>query len=457
MLKRRIASPAAAHWSKDFVEHLRTVHFALIAISVGLILILSRHSSSALSQITQIIELKKEWPPEQLATIGHIRYLGSSDMWRDLSGMTQITARYTRPGSGEDSVVNLEYTGPFSYLFPASKDAHNIFNGFPETLKEFSSWWNKLTDQHLYYTPMAIDMTGTVDLSDGQEQQPLEVTRLCGNGFVASHANGQIRIVYGPLTCTAQGSLPLLTGALLSYDKGPPRIVLRAKDNIGNEFILHTTKLRESKLDQDVILKYVDNKGWKWEKGVYERSFAALAQDAAGLEFEELTDVQRTLAAREANRTQEFEAFGMRIPIGQITVWGTVILVGVQVYFFLYLRQLSGKLGPEDPCWDIPWICMNQSRLAKAISFSTLVALPGAAMLLIGYRAFLRAAAGYLAPSYPWHFLVPLRGWSLGLWATMGAYLSANIATMVLGTLSWYYRPRLGDAKNSRRPEQLFE
>jgi len=47
------------HWSKDFVEHLRTVHFALVAVSVGLILLLSRSSSPALGQIRQVIELKK--------------------------------------------------------------------------------------------------------------------------------------------------------------------------------------------------------------------------------------------------------------------------------------------------------------------------------------------------------------------------------------------------------------
>src|SRR5215469_4918784 len=36
---RRAQQPTPAHWSKDFVEHLRTVHFALIATALALIVI----------------------------------------------------------------------------------------------------------------------------------------------------------------------------------------------------------------------------------------------------------------------------------------------------------------------------------------------------------------------------------------------------------------------------------
>jgi hypothetical protein len=36
---RQSVNQVPAHWSKDFVEHLRTVHFALIAVAAGLILL----------------------------------------------------------------------------------------------------------------------------------------------------------------------------------------------------------------------------------------------------------------------------------------------------------------------------------------------------------------------------------------------------------------------------------
>jgi hypothetical protein len=38
---RSISQSSPEHWSKDFVEHLRTVHFTVLSISIGLILRLS--------------------------------------------------------------------------------------------------------------------------------------------------------------------------------------------------------------------------------------------------------------------------------------------------------------------------------------------------------------------------------------------------------------------------------
>ena len=56
---------APAHWSKDFVEHLRTVHFALIAISAGLILLVlsskQYNAVTALVEAEEILDLKKQW------------------------------------------------------------------------------------------------------------------------------------------------------------------------------------------------------------------------------------------------------------------------------------------------------------------------------------------------------------------------------------------------------------
>jgi len=62
------ASPpttAPAHWSKDFVEHLRTIHFALIVVSGGLIVLaLSSqpyNTKAAYQQLEEIINLKTAW------------------------------------------------------------------------------------------------------------------------------------------------------------------------------------------------------------------------------------------------------------------------------------------------------------------------------------------------------------------------------------------------------------
>jgi hypothetical protein len=53
-----------SHWSKDFVEHLRTVHFALLAVSAGLLVLAISKSDynarKARIEIEEIARMKSE-------------------------------------------------------------------------------------------------------------------------------------------------------------------------------------------------------------------------------------------------------------------------------------------------------------------------------------------------------------------------------------------------------------
>src|SRR5579864_2947943 len=63
---------APARWSKDFVEHLRTVHFTLIASCVGLLILASYHKKTEIEiaheQVSQILEVINTWKPDFLET-----------------------------------------------------------------------------------------------------------------------------------------------------------------------------------------------------------------------------------------------------------------------------------------------------------------------------------------------------------------------------------------------------
>ena len=56
-----------SHWSKEYVEHLRSVHFALIAVCSGLIILMlsaSRYSQEdAKRQLKQLASIQKGWNP----------------------------------------------------------------------------------------------------------------------------------------------------------------------------------------------------------------------------------------------------------------------------------------------------------------------------------------------------------------------------------------------------------
>jgi len=97
-----------------------------------------------------------------------------------------------------------------------------------------------------------------------------------------------------------------------------------------------------------------------------------------------------------------FEAFGMKFPAGQITFWGDILLLSVQLYFLVYLRQLSGKLKPDDAGWDVPWIGMNSSATSKVMCCVSFAVMPVVASTCIGWQGAIRACIGYLYRTDHW-------------------------------------------------------
>jgi hypothetical protein len=169
-------------------------------------------------------------------------------------------------------------------------------------------------------------------------------------------------------------------------------------------------------------------------RGRFEESFADLsfaASDYADLPLEDIKDFLHDDAAK---GQEVFEAFGMKFPAGKVTVWGFILILGVQLYFFVYLRQLSGKLRADDAGWDVPWVGMDTSALSRAMLVSTLVFLPPTAMALLGSQAFVVWRKTPL-PLDGWH------RWSLG--SEPYAFALGLIASFFLGVFSWRYRPRV--------------
>src|SRR5258708_11509551 len=62
MAKGSPSRPIPEHWSKDYVEHLRTVHFTLLTVSAGLLLVLlskSYDAQLAASQLADVMRISK--------------------------------------------------------------------------------------------------------------------------------------------------------------------------------------------------------------------------------------------------------------------------------------------------------------------------------------------------------------------------------------------------------------
>jgi hypothetical protein len=74
-------------------------------------------------------------------------------------------------------------------------------------------------------------------------------------------------------------------------------------------------------------------------------------------------DIKDFLHDEASKGAEVFEALGMKFPADKVTLWGIILILSVQLYFFVYLRQLSGRLRANDPGWDTPRVGRDTSGI----------------------------------------------------------------------------------------------
>jgi hypothetical protein len=415
---RQSANQVPAHWSKDFVEHLRTVHFTLIAISAGLILLVlsvrEYDAAKALVQIEEIIDLKNQW----------------SLLWIESHGTHDI---YRYPSYGQDlrdidvssSPLFLVVTatgGPQVQTVSRCDWPKNNWSAiglsveiFPRTLKEFREWWLKLV------TPAIVDIPRSAERSTEFVGFSAELSYSLPHG---QHERGNVDMF-------------LMRGTNnLYYEISSERL------NEGFPLGLDVHSVERYVVSQKTIISTFTG----LVPGNMQQTFPDLsiaASTAMDLPLEDVRDFIRDAAVK---GQEVFEAFGMKFPAGRVTLWGEILVLSVQLYFFTYLRQLSGKLRADDPGWDVPWIGMDTARLSQVILFVSLVALPIGAIAVLGGQASLIWRQAVLPDD--WRYRLLYRSEPVALFLAL-------IASICLGILSWRCRPKV-EAEEPSYSSPLF-
>jgi hypothetical protein len=166
-------------------------------------------------------------------------------------------------------------------------------------------------------------------------------------------------------------------------------------------------------------------------------SFPDLSRATIGRSEEDIDTLAHQIFAEASKSAEAFEALGIKFPAEQVTRWGMVILISVQLYLFMYLRRLSNKLRPDDAGWDAPWIAMDPSLMARLILFITIVLLPiGVAVLLAAQPFF-----DDFDPRFGWRYFAAERLRSMGPFRTIPV-LVVLFASLQLAFRSWAYRPK---------------
>jgi hypothetical protein len=436
---RKPTAQAPAHWSKDFVEHLRTVHFALIVISAGLILLVlsSRkyNAVNALVQIEEIIDIRKQWSPQWIQN--HCAVTRLAAMRNDTSTM-QVEPPNWEPDpnqiwgiSGESVTTEMRMQNPYRVFalklkFPKPNwvQANHTTPDwspfeFPQTLTEFRSWWQTLQQTYTIYIPRGFKTCPR--LSAAGKSHPSAC--ILPPNPTGRHVDVDLELTNDRgFALAAIRDQPMLDSNDLWY-WGDTKV-----DSVRIGVFPRILEVDECSIRQGTISRLYRN----LSEGNFNTSFSDLST-AAENDFDlPLEDVKEFMRDEAAKGPEVFEAFGIKFRPENITLGGQILVLSIQLYFFIYLRQLSGKLRADDPGWDVPWIGMDTSRLGRIILLISLVLLPISAMALLDFQAV--------------HGKQGLLFTGLSVWVQRSRYAAlavALIASICLGILSWLYRPKV--------------
>jgi hypothetical protein len=422
-------SQSPEHWSKDFVEHLRTVHFALVTVSVGLILILSSKSydvQKAASEMNEVVRVSSApWlisPKSELNKYPDFALPYSPWFEAEIDGRSLI---FHSDGN------NLYYCSDKQKEGRSPRFEQLKLSLSPHTIGTLAPLWDFLST-HSSRTFTAIRFIvrdgGMTDIETG------------GNTGVAIRA-----MITKSLSSRTDSGIEL-HGFGICNSTDPPYLVLGGHD-LSHRFKF-MTGIAQAEITHEPLEAEVSS---TVKSRAFEDNFHDLVEAARGREDLDFAILAPQIYAEAAKGDEAFEAFGIKIPSNEITGWGVIVLIGVQLYLLMYLRRLSNKLTQDDPGWDVPWMAMDESRLARVMLFVSLIVLPLLAALSIFSVSWptLWSAAMSLIPKHQHTISNP---WSVGvrpLLICLGCCSSAWLSVQC-----WRNRPRLCEPV---APAQLFE
>jgi hypothetical protein len=179
-------------------------------------------------------------------------------------------------------------------------------------------------------------------------------------------------------------------------------------------------------------VKFLDE---KHRSTPFSERFPDLAEAGKGRMNEDFGTLAPEIRSESNKGDEAFDAFGIKFPSEQVTRWGIIVLVGVQLYFLMYLRLLSSKLKRDDPAWNVPWMAMDQSWLARAMLLASVSCLPIYAACLVAVRALSQRPSEKL-----W---TVIRSTNSALIRQNVWVLFGFVVSVILSILCWKHRPKL--------------
>jgi hypothetical protein len=422
-----------SHWSKDYVEHLRTVHFTLVVVCLALVVLITSDRKSAVSsardELRGIRGMLETWD----------RDWGEKEAERAFAGAGLPVAHL--PANAAPSELELDLPGGKREVFELAFDGPNwTMNAMddslktplainypflftqprPGDLKEFHEFWDVLAKGLRFEVPIALEDT-PLAFFHGEPQKarfvsgkkptlpiPLhlalsmrQITPDTGADYPRDFLHG----FYIPDTRAPFGAKPYPAGAALPQG---------GMISLGSVIVIPVKEFEP--VPFDVYHRFIPpNAGWRHEP--FADTFPNLSSLTKNYEELDLETIDKILEAEQSRTGDSFEAIGIKFPAEGVTRWGIVLILGIQLYLFLHLHELTPKLKPTDEGWEVAWIGVYKSRISQVLYLASSVLLPPIAAFALA-----------------WHMPTMTRA---AWWLRLAAMILGTTVSLLLGWLAW--------------------
>ncbi len=370
------------HWSQDFVEHIRTVHFSLIAVCLALVGLLQfqkpKDVSLARSQLADIKSAVDNWGSQEVS--GAVR-----------NAVARAGGMPTPPNQnvGKFTIASLGWIvalAPTSCIWTAPVTngqgeclTNNAWNEQmlkkPATLAAFRDLWDQFSrktevitadSQHVAEKAIIIDASGS----------PSIVTYDPAPGSPNSYSFPDIRFPDPKEKNIIGREFPGISFGLVYYQD----------DNATKQRLLVPVPIA-SRTPVRVQAALIATHSY-WKPGPFGTAFAEVNLATAGIQQNSFETIASNLADEAAKpKPDSFEVFGVKFPVETASRWGVVLIIGLQLYLWVHLHELSPRLKEADPGWDVAWIGVYQSLPARALFIACTAVLPFLTIGLLGRHA----------------------------------------------------------------------
>jgi hypothetical protein len=409
--------------SSEIAKHVRAVHLTLVLACVLVFTILFGASPSsvetAYKQLLNVIAIKDSWKDwtrrfghEQLTWLRDNGIIPVKILPSEVFITSEELARRNLPPQPSDWSVSLKFVLYF-YVNPQGPPA-NV--GREEMLA-----WPQNTEQGLKVIAGGSDSGGSPRLKSLQEFRyfwngaghiyVFYVTELSPVVYLVSNGEVSNRLSWTPTSRASQHSglelrrtgLPMkeqekcdaLSDTLLSPWKPKFDFLFCGMSPIENTQAVLPARVTTRDVPISLRQWLAKQFGLDSAGNPFEKTFRELYQITRPYQELSLDNAKPILEGELKRAGERVQFLGLTFPERLVSTWGIAIILIIQLYFWIHLRELRFRVVPDDPAVKEAWIGFYTGYIARLGSVLTASILPlGAVLYLAWNQGFSRALVG---------------------------------------------------------------